>query len=46
MLAEAAPDLRVLSIGQFEEAAADDPPFDLWLLTPPAPRPDPCAAFD
>lgn len=40
-----APDVAVLAIGQFEETAPEAPPFDLWLVTPPAPRDDPCAAF-
>jgi len=44
-LALVAPDLRVLSIGQFEEAAPADPAFDLWLVTPAAAREDPCRAF-
>lgn len=44
-LARAAPGLSVLSIGQFEEPAGHDAPFDFWLVTDPAPRPDPCAAF-
>jgi uncharacterized iron-regulated protein len=45
LLARAEPDLSVLSIGQFEEEAAVDPPFDLWLVTDAADRPDPCAVF-
>lgn len=44
-LALVAPDLSVLSIGQFEEAAPADPAFDLWLVTPAAPREDPCKAL-
>jgi uncharacterized iron-regulated protein len=47
-VAAAAPDLTLLSIGQVEAApgAAPDPqPYDLWLVTDPHPRPDPCAAF-
>lgn len=40
-----APDLRVLSIGQYEETAPATPPFDLWLITPAAPRDDPCAGL-
>lgn len=46
LLAAAAPGVRVLSIGMLE-AAPDGapPPFDLWLVTAPADRPDPCAAF-
>ena len=45
MIAAAAPEARVLTIGQFEEAAEPDPPFDLWLVTEAAERGDPCAAF-
>lgn len=45
MLAAAAPGLEVLAIGQFEEAAEAEPPFDLWLVTPAAARGDPCAVF-
>jgi uncharacterized iron-regulated protein len=46
-LRRAAPDLRVLSIGQLEDfgEAPENPPFDLWLITPPADRPDPCAGL-
>ncbi|MCC5958012.1 MAG: ChaN family lipoprotein [Rhodobacteraceae bacterium] len=44
LLAQAAPDLRVLSIGQFE-SEPDDPAHDLHLVTEPHPRPDPCDAF-
>lgn len=43
-LASAAPDVSVLSIGQitYDDANA---PFDLWRVTDPVDRPDPCAAF-
>lgn len=44
-LARAAPDLAQLSIGQFEIPQDTAPPHDLWLITDPHPRPDPCAAF-
>ncbi|MDH2325341.1 ChaN family lipoprotein [Cereibacter sp. SYSU M97828] len=43
VLAKAAPDLRVLSIGQVEGTGAQ--PFDLWLTAPAPDREDPCAAF-
>lgn len=43
-LAEAAPELTVLSIGQTETPGADQP-YDLWIVTEPAQRDDPCAAF-
>lgn len=47
VLARAAPDIRVLSVGQIEDTDTkpDDPPFDLWVRTPAAERDDPCAAF-
>jgi hypothetical protein len=45
MIAAAAPETRVLTIGQFEEAAEPDPPFDLWIVTEAVERGDPCAAF-
>jgi uncharacterized iron-regulated protein len=45
MLRRAEPDLTVLSIGQLEATPEDPPPFDLWLVTEPAERGDPCAAF-
>lgn len=44
-LARVAADLRLLSLGQFEEAAPAAPAFDLWLVTPAAPREDPCKAL-
>lgn len=40
-----APDVRLLSIGQLEAAPDGPVPYDLWLVTAPAERPDPCAAF-
>ncbi len=45
-LGRAAPDLTVLSVGQLEAAPETPPPFDLWLVTEPAERPDPCAGFE
>jgi len=46
LLAIAAPDLRVISLGQVEDGdAPDDAPFDLLASAPPVERPDPCAAF-
>lgn len=44
-LAQAAADFSVLSIGQLEEDPGEDAPFDLWLVTAPAERDDPCAAL-
>ena len=44
-LAHAAPDVQLLSLGQFEAVPDSPPPHDLWLVTDPHPRPDPCDAF-
>lgn len=44
-LQQAAPSLRVLSVGQMEGVPDQPPPFDLWLVTEAAPRGDPCAGF-
>ncbi|MBT8454777.1 MAG: ChaN family lipoprotein [Rhodobacteraceae bacterium] len=44
-LEAAAPDLSILSIGQFETSRDGPQPFDLWLVTDPEPREDPCIAF-
>ena len=44
-LALVAPEVQVLSIGQFEDTAPPDAPFDLWLVTPAAPREDPCLSL-
>lgn len=44
-LEAARPGVVLLSIAQFEEAAEPDPPYDLWLITAPAAREDPCAVF-
>ncbi len=41
----AAPDLRVLSIGQFESNPGPTAPYDYWVVAPPQPRSDPCLAF-
>ncbi len=35
----------VLAVGMLEAAPDSPPPFDLWLVTDPAERDDPCAAF-
>lgn len=43
-LAAAAPDVAVISVGQITSDEIDAP-YDLWRVTPPVPRPDPCAAF-
>ncbi|SNT18611.1 ChaN family lipoprotein [Tropicimonas sediminicola] len=47
-LAAAAPELRVVTLGQFEapfDAASGEVPHDAWLVTEPAEREDPCAVF-
>jgi hypothetical protein len=45
MIAAAEPEVRVLTVGQFEDAAEAAPPFDLWLVTEAVERGDPCEAF-
>jgi uncharacterized iron-regulated protein len=45
VLALAAPELSVLSVGQIEAPAGAGQPFDLWLVTGTIDRGDPCAAF-
>lgn len=45
-LSQAAPDLQIISVGQFESAPDGAPPFDYWIVTDPAARPDPCALFE
>lgn len=45
LLALAAPDLSVLALGQVESDPGPDAPWDLWMVTEPHPRGDPCAAF-
>ncbi|MBF9058383.1 hypothetical protein HKCCSP123_04230 [Rhodobacterales bacterium HKCCSP123] len=45
LLAIAAPDVTVFSLGQFEAQPEGEVPFDLWTLADPVDRPDPCAAF-
>jgi len=46
MIRRAAPGVSVVSVGQLERPVTDDPPpFDHWIITDPAERPDPCAAL-
>ncbi len=45
LLARAAPDVTVFTLGQFEDAPEGEVPFDLWALSDPVDRPDPCLAF-
>ncbi|WP_366191467.1 ChaN family lipoprotein [Meridianimarinicoccus marinus] len=46
-LSHAAPEVTVLSVGQVERQGRlpDDAPYDLWILSAPAERDDPCAVF-
>lgn len=44
-LRNAAPEVEVLALGQFEAAPGPDAPFDFWRVTAPVERGDPCAAF-
>lgn len=44
-LLAAAPGVTVLSVGQVERPADTAQPFDLWIVTEPTPRDDPCKAF-
>lgn len=44
-LAAVRSDVTVLAVGQLEAVPEDPPPFDLWHVTEPAERPDPCEAF-
>ncbi|MDV7271788.1 ChaN family lipoprotein [Thioclava sp. A2] len=49
MLRKALPGLKILALGQVEqaegEALPDDLPYDFWIVTDPAPREDPCLVF-
>jgi len=45
LLAGAAPDVTVFALGQVEDVPEGAVPFDLWALSDPVDRPDPCAAF-
>jgi len=45
MLAAGAPDLSVLVVGFVEAPAEAEHPFDLWVVTEPAIREDPCLVF-
>lgn len=45
VIAQADPDIAVFTLGQFEAAPEGDVPFDLWAVSDPVDRPDPCAAF-
>jgi uncharacterized iron-regulated protein len=45
LLALAAPEASVVSVGAFETDPGAGVPFDLVLISPPVERPDPCEAF-
>jgi uncharacterized iron-regulated protein len=45
VLAIAAPDVEVISVGQFEQPPEGEVPYDFWTVADPVDRPDPCAAF-
>jgi len=45
VLAVAAPDVSVLALGQAESDPGPEAPWNLWIVTEPVERPDPCAAF-
>lgn len=45
VLARVAPTAKVIAIGQVEGRADAAEPYDLWIVTEPIPRDDPCAAF-
>lgn len=44
-LLHARPDIKVYSLGQFEEKPTGEIPFDDWRVADAPERPDPCAAF-
>ena len=46
MLARALPEASVISVGQLEHTPERAVPHDVWLVTDPVERPDPCAAFN
>ena len=45
LLAEAAPEVTVFALGQFEAVPEAPVPFDAWTVAEPVDRPDPCVAF-
>jgi len=46
MIAQAAPEVTVVSVAQFEAPPGGSAPFDVWRVTDPVEREDPCLAFD
>lgn len=48
LIRKADPAAKVVALGQVEADPGQEPgalPYDLWIVTPPTPREDPCAAF-
>lgn len=45
VLSTARPDVAVLSVAQLEAAPDGPVPYDMWVVTAPAEREDPCAVF-
>jgi len=45
LIAHADPAVKVIALGQLERPAVGEQPFDWWIVTDPAPREDPCKAF-
>lgn len=46
MIAQAAPEVTVVSVAQLEAPPEAEVPFDAWRVTDPVEREDPCSAFD
>jgi len=46
LIRKAEPEVRLLALGQIEAPAEGAQPFDVWIVTPPAAREDPCKAFE
>lgn len=45
LIRKAEPGVTLLALGQVEAPAEGVQPFDVWIVTPPAEREDPCKAF-
>ncbi|MBN8292595.1 ChaN family lipoprotein [Rhodobacter sp. NTK016B] len=45
LIAQAAPGVSVLALGQTESDPGPDAPYDLWVITEPVDRPDPCESL-
>lgn len=46
MIGQAAPEVDVIAVGQFETPPDAAVPFDQWRVTDPVDRDDPCSVFD